>query len=158
MTKNIDLKAMRKVAHAGALGCLLEGLKQRKRFPIVFSLDKAHEIAGGPNQCNRQEVSAALDQLEAFGAGLKIVGRKGHPTRFDWWVRPVTLLQELDGNAPTFLIDDISEVTDEEDGMNACNFLLRNDLTIHLKVPMDMTTRERDRLADWIRLLPASGE
>lgn len=104
----------------------------------------------------RADVIELYKQLENCGCGWFIRGRKGHPSRFEWKVSRVWVGKVASGS-PTSLepipTDDEVEANIEV-GFLEHTFLLRPNTEIRLQLPADLTTRESERLSEFIKALP----
>lgn len=97
-----------------------------------------------------------LKKLDDIGVGKYVVGRKGAETRIIWEFDVKSLAkialgesQELQ-SVPT---DAPQDDDDPEDEIKH-DFALRPDKTVMFRLPVNLTQREADRLASWIRSLP----
>jgi hypothetical protein len=142
----------------------------------------------------RRQAIILLRDLEALGYGAFKVGRKGHPSRFEWSIDPAELEAVLDGDGEEE--DDQSEgeagreqseldttgAEDDESGRARVLFMqgnqgdltdaalgrtprrhgrgdidhayvLRPDCRVSVSLPDNLTRREAEVLADWIRNL-----
>ena len=103
----------------------------------------------------RAEVIDFFRELEEIGCGDFLVGRKGHPSRFEWSVELVDVGLAASGEGDTISL--ISEGTLEEYGEEELlrhSFLLRPDLEVVFELPDNLTSGEARRLADFIKALP----
>jgi hypothetical protein len=128
----------------------------------------------------RRQAIILLRELESLGYGAFKVGRKGHPSRFEWSIDPADLEAVLDGGG-----EEIHEAGDAEIGQEASElevaageseefgrdlavvqsskrhsrgdidhaYVLRPDYRVSLSLPDDLTRREAEVLSDWIRNL-----
>lgn len=142
----------------------------------------------------RRQVINLLRDLEKLGYGAFKVGRKGHPSRFEWSIDPAELEAVLDGGSEPDSEDSNAEVGqesseldaavgDDEGSERACvlfmqanqagldrgesvrlpkrpargaidhAFVLRPDYRVSLALPDNLTRREAEVLADWVRNL-----
>ena len=118
----------------------------------------------------RRQAINLLRDLESLGYGAFKVGRKGHPSRFEWSIDPAELAAALDaGGEPDCDDDDepsetltvnhdelaLAELprarTTERD--IAHQYVLRPDCRVSLNLPDNLTRREAEVLADWVRNL-----
>jgi hypothetical protein len=118
----------------------------------------------------RRQAINLLRDLESLGYGAFKVGRKGHPSRFEWSIDPAELAAALDaGSEPDSDDDDESSETTtlnhDEPALAelsrartterdiAHHYVLRPDCRVSLNLPDNLTRREAEVLADWIRNL-----
>lgn len=138
-------------------------------------------------EVRRRQVIMLLRDLDKLGYGAFKVGRKGHPSRFEWGIDPAELEAVLDGGggqqddkdsdseAPTvedderasasvlFMQSNQAELDDGEPPLQSPQrhgrgevvhaFVLRPDCRVTLALPENLTRREAEVLADWVRNL-----
>jgi hypothetical protein len=100
-------------------------------------------------------------RLENATQGDLILGRRGFKTRFRWRDMPFhdlarSALAFVGGTIPTSGIATTSVVSQNQDSGRVHPFPLRHNLTVYIRVPVNVTRDELSRLADFIRLLPTS--
>lgn len=105
----------------------------------------------------RAEAVAVLRELEADGAGTFIVGRKGHASRFKWYVGMTKVgalvrMQKEASDLPSVKLG--TEVATWPVPLLEHHFRLRENLAIAVKLPADLTHIEAVRLMEWIKSLP----
>ena len=105
-------------------------------------------------EVSRNEVVAIFKELQDAECGKFLVGRKGHQSRFEWKVP----LSKVGGIAPAF---DASPGEEERKPLVETpastlyhQYILRQDFTVKLSLPADLTDAEASRLADFIRTIP----
>lgn len=115
-------------------------------------------VASAQTNCDYGEIIELFKQLADIGVGQYIVGRKGAETRIVWEydVKGLSRIakgatQELIGVPVGAIKDDDPE---EGDDMMAHEFVLRPGLRVELRLPADLSDREADRLAGWVKSLP----
>jgi hypothetical protein len=143
----------------------------------------------------RRQAIILLRDLESLGYGAFKVGRKGHPSRFEWSIDPAELEAVLDGGGEQDSDESDAEAghespeleagaEDEESGRARVLFMqgnsagndaadaasgraprrlsrgdidhayvLRPDCRVSVSLPDNLTRREAEVLADWIRNL-----
>jgi hypothetical protein len=109
----------------------------------------------------RRQAIDLLRELESLGYGSFKVGRKGHPSRFEWAIDPADLVAALDdGGEQDSDADDPGSATpvgehDEPAAQRdiAHQYVLRSDYRVSVKLPDNLTRREAEVLGDWIRNL-----
>jgi hypothetical protein len=137
----------------------------------------------------RRQAIILLRDLESFGYGAFKVGRKGHPSRFEWSIDPADLEAVLEGEdeqdgdgsddalGASVADDDESatarvlfmqgnqtalDVADAQSVRSLARhsrdaidhaFVLRPDCRVTLALPDNLTRREAEVLADWVRNL-----
>ena len=94
-----------------------------------------------------------MREWENFGWGTFIVGRRGHESRFRVHEPARKALNDnnaepIDDSKKAFLKSIVSK------GITVHSFQLREETKISLSLPTDLTDREADRLASFIKSLP----
>lgn len=111
------------------------------------------------------EVISTFKSLTDLEVGSFIVGRKGSPSRFKWYYNVVELAKELSTDpdvAQEFKgvlgIEDREPETDSDSSSIEHEFVLRADFKVNLRLPLDLSSGEADRLAGWVKSLPFDGD
>jgi hypothetical protein len=108
----------------------------------------------------RKQAIILLRELESHGYGTFKVGRKGHPSRFEWIVDPEEHRKLLDDEAdervppepaPTPLELPSTPVFSAAEVQH--QYVLRPDYRVSLSLPENLTPREAEVLGDWVRNL-----
>lgn len=114
-------------------------------------------------QVTRNRVIEVMRALEAAGVGRFVVGRKGHPSRFEWSNSPISVGRVASGASDSFEplrreqpMKWPSRGEEREAHPLTHRFRLRKDLEVSIELPEDLTASEATRLADFIRTLPFS--
>ena len=117
------------------------------------------------------EIVALLRKLDELGAGEFKVGRRGSKTRIEWNFSIRSLGAAAQGAAgqpeeidPTQLEEveaepSESDVSESSSGLGdsewiAHSFQLRADMRLTIRLPVDLTAKEAERLAGFIRQVP----
>jgi hypothetical protein len=110
---------------------------------------------------SRHHVIRAFKSLQHVGAGVFLVGRKGHPTRFVHVVSVRELAKLARGEQEPVPVPRSSDVAPppatpaaEHAATLTHRYNLRPDLLIELALPADLTKSEATRLAEFVRTLP----
>jgi len=115
----------------------------------------------------RRDIIAVLKQLQELGVGQFITGRRGQPSRFEWFVAMISVGKAAKGDEEIAIepLDDIEpleeiELNDTEpmEGSIRHRYKLRQDYEVIFDFPIDLSTKEAGRLADFIRTLPFDEE
>ncbi len=131
----------------------LSGRLENKQLWIVDEVEKMTRTLG------RGAIVDALRALDSIRVGNFIVGRRGQPSRFEWEASPAVVekaLEELEApqDATSRLDESPSAAQAAEQKLLSHQFRLRPNLTVELRLPMDLTSTEAARLADFIKTLP----
>lgn len=107
----------------------------------------------------RSELIDLFKELAAAGCGKFVVGRKGHPSRFEWTVSLADVGRSAAGEtvkveAITASKGDAKLDTEDADQLIQHRFRLRSDLELLFALPANFTLAEASRLADFFRTLP----
>lgn len=115
-------------------------------------------VASAQTNCDYGEIIELFKELADIGVGQYVVGRKGAETRIVWEYDVKGLsriakgdVQELIGVPAGAIKDDDPEAGDD---IMAHEFVLRPGLKVTLRLPIDLSDREADRLAGWVKSLP----
>ncbi|MBB2696130.1 UNVERIFIED_ORG: hypothetical protein GGI66_000773 [Rhizobium esperanzae] len=143
---------------------ILDYFSTRKKAMSVSSVDRI----GFTSKVAYAEVVRVFKELANAGCGQFRNGRKGYKSRMHWDYSLVSLGLVAKGEAAIPEPIDLSSVDEEEDdfadvviaeaeredGTLPHAFQLRPDMTLHFGLPADLTAREAERLAAFIRSLP----
>jgi hypothetical protein len=144
---------------------LFDNLAARQNDIRVTPASRAAVLA----DASHGEIVALLRKLDELGAGEFKLGRRGSKTRMEWLLSVRSLGAAAQGAAnepeaidPTQVED--SEAETRENGVSefeagesewiAHTFQLRPDLRLTFKLPVDLTAKEAERLAGFIRQVP----
>lgn len=115
---------------------------------------------------NRWTVLKFFRKLEELGCGRVIEGRWGHKTRFEWSANLVDVAKAAMGqnitigSAPGEIEveeaagDSEAQAQTDDDNLVEHPYMLRRDLPVRFKLPVDLTAAEAARLARFIQTLP----
>jgi len=144
---------------------LFDNLAGRQRDWRVTPASHAAFLAGA----SHGQIVTLFRKLDELGAGEFKIGRRGSKTRIEWLYGMRSLGAAAMGAAgqpeaidPTQVEDIEAEAPDGEalevemgDGeWIAHSFQLRPDLRLSINLPVDLTAKEAERLAGFIRQLP----
>ena len=137
---------------------LLDHFAARQRDRTENTLDRLYEVLVGEGKpVARADLVRVLRALQGLGAGLFILGRKGHPSRFRWIVSSVQLGKAAAGEEVSLQVPVAPEAPSRERDRSdviSHRFVLRPDFNVSFLLPSDLSTSEASRLADFIRTLP----
>lgn len=106
----------------------------------------------------RAEAIRIFRSLEAIDCGEFIEGRKGHPSRFAWTDDLTVVGRVARGEVSSVTPLEEEEEEEEDDSKNVFDrehpLELRDNYIARVRVPADLTEREAERLATFIRSLP----
>jgi hypothetical protein len=110
---------------------------------------------------SQDAIVETLERLEELGLGHLRTGPRGYEFAWDFELVAVgkaargetTVVPPLPqrGKHP---VEDGSSAPEEDDGFVEHRFLLRPEVEVNLRLPSDLTRREAERLADFMRTLP----
>lgn len=126
----------------------------------VSDVDKI--LNGIPNGYSRMQIIATLREIQRFGVGQFVAGRRGQPSRFEFQVTSSSVGQsalgigELDDNIGSFVSHKRRRVANNSipTHINELEFPLREGYTIRLELPDDLTPSEANRLSAFIMAVP----
>ena len=107
------------------------------------------------NSPSRGDIIALFKKLEEYKCGQFVAGRHGWPSRFIWDVGSLSASRFAVGET-----EEVEEITQEPEegaeGVESLNhtFNLRPDLPVEFELPIDLTEKEAERLAGFLKTLP----
>lgn len=181
-SEKVDVKAIKKLYRSNELAkFLFDHWAQRSRCATATNVATVERQL---NQDGASHLKGAIwelfRQLEALNCGKAVVGRRGHPSRFEWGVSQISVgnaASDKDGSIEALPAD--AENSEEDNDLDSIspdtfvtaatqtryvapsreNFIshtyrLRRDLEVNLSLPSDLSANEAHRLAEFIRTLP----
>lgn len=107
----------------------------------------------------RPAVIATFRGLEKHNCGRFVEGRKGHPSRFEWSKNSLHVgraasagadqAEALNGAGATELPRNLLAA----DGLLTHSFPMRSGVTAQLSIPPNISLKEAERLASWVKTL-----
>jgi hypothetical protein len=129
----------------------------RQKDARFSAVDRVAYLIGS----SRSEVIRIFKALEEAGCGRFINGRKGYKSRMEWDFSIRSLAEAAKGQVSSVAEINFSEVeedqSDDEDDdlcMVRHPFKLRSDLSVELILPADLTIKEAERIAAFVKTLP----
>jgi hypothetical protein len=140
----------------GVVAYIFDYFASRHKGSSVTKTDRLLQILYQQGQAiSRSEAIQFLRALEEAGCGRYVEGRRGHVSRFEWFVNLIAVGEAAAGTQPTtgqmFEPDDLDNV--DEDLLRH-EYRLRPELVVCLDLPHDLTPSEAGRLAEYIKTLP----
>jgi hypothetical protein len=135
----------------------LTHLSERQKNPKGWftSLDQAYAvIAEVDGNVARTDVRDVLESLAALGCGRFVIGRRGKPSRIEWHVDAIAAGKVARGQAMEVPAANVHAEDELPADMMEVPYPLRDDLSITLRVPKNLSVREAERLAKFIESLP----
>jgi hypothetical protein len=136
-----------------AAKAILDNFASRTNNQRITSVDQVLKRLRGAG-LSRWAVVALFRKLEGWKYGRFIEGRKGHPSRFVWLSNQIEVGKGAQGEAASITsipIDDAGESNLEE--LRTYQFPLRAGTDATLELPADLTDKEAERLAMFIKTL-----
>ncbi len=161
---SIDVAAVRKLYGDNQTArAALDHFAKRKNNSSMTTVDRLQAaLRSEGHDLGRGEILEVLKALAAAGSGVFVIGRKGHPSRFEWSVNLVDLGRSASGEAVK--VETIASppsatrprvVADEdEDALVEHRYRLRPDLELRLDLPTSLSAAEASRISDFIKTLP----
>jgi len=156
-----DTNALRKLYGASnAAKAAFDYFAQRQYNSARTTVDRllaalkqeGHDVA-------RSDIVELFKALQSAGCGDFVIGRKGHPSRFEWTVGLADVGRSASGEPVK--VEAISEAekleTAEEEAsaeMLEHRYRLRPDTELKISLPVNLTAAEATRIADFVRTLP----
>jgi len=166
----MDIEAIRKLYRSSAIArAAFEHFAAGKKNMTETSVNRLLAVlAAKGHNAGYGEVRDFLMELGNLNCGKYIQGRKGWPSRLKWSVGMVSLGQAATGKDSSVEELNETEAVDETQdaaaaqGLNGdsditVSYPLRPEREVEFALPKDLTTREAQRLADFIKTLPFEG-
>jgi len=135
----------------------LDHAAQRERDRTDTTVDRTITIlADAGRKISRGDAIELFRRLEELGCGQFVIGRRGAPSRFVWAVGIVSVGKAAAGESQ--VVEVIPETPIQTRETINHTYHLRPDRQIMLELPIDLTSREAERLAAFIRTLPMNAE
>ena len=140
---------------------VLDHFASRERNWGTTTVDRIHRnLLNEGQNISRREVIGVFRELENWGCGSFMIGRKGWKSRFEWNVQMVGVGQAAAGE--TEQVEKVSpeEAGEENEGNSLFKhtFRLRYDQSVTVELPVDLTAQEAVRMARFIETLPFQGD
>jgi hypothetical protein len=125
---------------------------------VVVIVDDIVNVIG-VTTADRVAVVRTLKILSEFGLGSFIVGRRDHPSRFEWTLysmsKPVVSNVATTGSGKTAtLLERAGMAIGGALGLLQHNFAVRPGILGTLLLPFDLTKDEAQRIAEFVKTLP----
>jgi len=132
---------------------LLNHFASRRRDRKIIEVDRLCEILP---DVSRSEIIDTLKKLDEFRFGRFLVGRRGAVSRFEWEVSLRSVGRAAMGEGTVEAVSSESEEDEEAQAPRAIRheYRLRPDFAAQFELPEDLTAREANRLADFLKTLP----
>lgn len=107
------------------------------------------------------EITSLFKELQSAGCGQYVMGRKGHPSRFEWSVSLIKVGQAATGEADEDILagEDFEDAgVDDEVDLIEHRFHLRRDFELTMVLPANLTKAEAHRIARFVKVLPFGGD
>jgi DNA-binding MarR family transcriptional regulator len=161
MTETISADGVRNLMDRNDVSkAFLERLANRTRSSRFTTVEHVIRFTRG----TRKDVVELFKSLEELGLGAFIPGRRGGQSRFEWHVRLTDVGQAAIGEveeieqATEHELEEEDEEDEEEEGMVSHEYTLRPGAKVEFSLPSNLTQKEADRLAMFIKTLPFTDE
>ncbi len=114
---------------------------------------------GGGPPISRQSVVSGMQKLQELRCGRFVRGRRGQPSRFEWKVQMISVAKVARGENVRILCLSSNELktSDESDAqliiMSSHVFPLSGGRSLKFELPLDLTTKEAGRGAEFFKAL-----
>lgn len=121
--------------------------------------DQALEVSGLQGH-QRVKITEIFKKLEEIGCGRFVPGRRTHPSRFVWEVKPLAVAQALKEGQETTMEPTELPSTEAQTAEQAASriitykFPMRGDF-LEVRLPFNLKRNEAERLAQFIESLAA---
>jgi hypothetical protein len=138
-----------------AAKAVLDHFATRQRDRTETTVDRVFELLLSEGKTlARAELVQVFRELQDLGAGVFVVGRKGHPSRFRWSVSATQLARSAAGDDEPVQLTALPSAPREFSDVIAHRFVLRPNFTVTFQLPSDLSSTEASRLSDFLRTLP----
>lgn len=144
-----DLRALYKTSAPAAK--ILDHFASRVRDRKAVEVDRLMTILP---EITRADIIDVFRKLEGLGFGQFVVGRRGASSRFVRKVSLPSLGKAAAGQDSVIPIAEDSDDADDEPITIHHEYRLRPTFAAHIELPADLTVKEAERLAGFIRTLP----
>ena len=119
----------------------------------IEQVDRMHArlVAEQHTRVTRPQLIYTLRALQTAGCGKFVHGRRGRPSRFAWAFSLRDVVQAVTGKPAR--IATAEKITVMPPPMIEHSYRLRPELTISVSVPLNLTCREAQRLAEFVGTL-----
>ena len=160
--KQVDAKILKRLYGASpAATAILDDFAGRTYNSTSTKVERLEiRLRRAGHELPRRELVGVLKQLADAGCGSFITGRRGQSSRLEWAVQMISVAKAAKGekSAVERLSPAEQGIPEEEDdvpaGLVRHSYRLRQDLTLNLELPADLTAKEAIRLGEFIRTLP----
>lgn len=142
-------------ASNGAAQRLFESFSKRTKDATETSVDRAAWLAGS----DYGSMVKVFKELGALGVGRFIPGRHGYASRIEW-AYSIRSLGKVAVGAGQALAEVPADATADDEAPSAANaglkheFQLRDGVKVAFELPADLSEKEADRLAAFVKALP----
>lgn len=148
------VEGLRRLFQAGGIHAkVFNWMGSYERSPSETSIERlANELS-----VSEFEARDVARELEGVGCGRLLLGRKGNKTRMVWEYNFRTMVAAAKGTSKKLQAADADEVRRPSGGaFIEHQFAMRPDYIVTLTLPADITAKEADRFATFIRSIPFS--
>ena len=156
-SQGIDVDKVRKLYDKNSTARLFfDNMASRQRNQNETKVDRILAILKSEgNEVPRGEIINLFKQLQDAGCGQFVPGRHSWPSRFVWSVESLGAAKVATGEVQEAQsIADGEGLGNESQDMIKHVFNLRSDLEVSFELPLDLTEKESERLATFLRSLP----
>ena len=134
---------------------VFDHMASRERNQRETKVDRLLKLLEAANyRPSRGDLIALFKDLVDISCGQFVAGRHGWPSRFIWDVDTLSVSRYVVGETPEVgAIQSLKENFIERDLIKHA-FNLRTDLQICFELPVDLTEKEAERLAGFLKTLP----
>jgi hypothetical protein len=162
----INLKRLRNLYSINPTAkAVLDEFASRQRNQQTTKLDQLLlRLSNAGVSVGKTDVVKVLRYMSIWEFGTFWIGRKGHPTRFEWKYDLVSVGKAAAGGTQS--LEEIPRTADQDNGDDEVaakripegaiqhTFQLRPNWQVELTLPTDLSAKEAGRLSDFIKTLP----
>lgn len=160
----VDTAAVRELyTRSQAARSALDHFAKRKNKSAITTVDRLQAaLRSEGDELGRGEILEVFKALARANCGIFVIGRKGHPSRFEWSVNLVDLGRSASGEpvkveaiaSPATNVRPTAIGDEEDDALVEHRYRLRPDLELRFDLPTSLTAAEASRISDFIKTLP----
>jgi hypothetical protein len=156
----LDLQRLHWLYASSAVAKLaLDGFASRNNKSAETTVEGLSAVLYKSNSSfRRQDVVEFFKELQQTNSGEFVIGRRGKPSRFVWWLSLVDVGLAAQGRKSVDQIADPEEIVSIEESDDEVTFThafqLRRNQRVEFRLPTDLTPVEAGRLADFLKTLP----
>jgi len=164
-TQNVDLEGLRSLFKSSETAkVLFQNLAKREKNSLISKVERMQSLLANEGiAINRSDVIWFFQELERLNCGKfrksrTLKGGGYNPARFEWRVELISVGRAAIGEAETVSPTNPEHLSTPEDDTTGVTikhpYQLRPNLKITIELPADFSSREAQRVSDFVKTLP----